>query len=125
MHIDGAGNAVGVRKGKGGGPKVVVDGHMDTVYAEDTPLEPTFDGEFIHCPGIVDDTRALAAMLSLIRALDAAGVETDGDLVFTGTVREEGMGAFGGDVYKRQLQIHAVQHLMIRRLHFTHHPCSK
>lgn len=96
VHIDGAGNAVGVRKGKGGGPKVVVDGHMDTVYAEDTPLEPTFDGEFIHCPGIVDDTRALAAMLSLIRALDAAGVETDGDLVFTGTVREEGMGAFGG-----------------------------
>ena len=88
VHIDGAGNAVGVRKGKGGGPKVVVDGHMDTVYAEDTPLEPTFDGEFIHCPGIVDDTRALAAMLSLIRALDAAGVETDGDLVFTGTVRD-------------------------------------
>lgn len=96
VHIDAIGNAVGVRKGKGKGPKVVLDGHMDTVYSLDTPLEPTFDGEYICCPGIVDDTRALAAELSLIRALDAAGIETDGDLVFLGSVREEGMGAFGG-----------------------------
>ena len=96
VHIDPIGNAVGVRKGKGKGPKVVIDGHMDTVYALDTPLEPTYDGEYIYCPGIVDDTRALAAQLSLIRALDAAGIETEGDLVFLSTVREEGMGAFGG-----------------------------
>ena len=96
VHIDAAGNAIGVRKGKGNGPKVVIDGHMDTVYGLDTPLEPTFDGEYIYCPGIVDDTRALAAELSLIRALDAAGIETEGDLVFLGTVREEGKGAFGG-----------------------------
>lgn len=96
VHIDAIGNAVGVRRGKGKGPKVVIDGHMDTVYALDTPLKPTFDGEYIYCPGIVDDTRALAAQLSLIRALDAAGIETEGDLVFLGSVREEGMGAFGG-----------------------------
>ena len=96
VTIDENGNVCALRKGSGGGPRVVIDSHMDTVYAEDTPLEPTFDGEFIHCPGIVDDTRGLAAQLSLIRALDRAGIRTQGDLLFVGTVREEGMGAFNG-----------------------------
>ncbi len=96
VHIDAAGNAIGVRKGKGNGPKVVIDGHMDTVYGLDTPLKATFDGEFVHCPGIVDDTRALAAELSLIRALDAAGIETEGGRVILGTAQDAGTGAFGG-----------------------------
>ncbi len=97
VHTDEVGNITGVRKGSAGdGRRIVIDGHMDTVYAEDTKLEPTFDGEFIHCPGIVDDTRALAAMLSILRALNDAGVQTEADLVFLGTVREEGVGAFGG-----------------------------
>ena len=78
VHTDEVGNITGVRKGTAGdGRRIVIDGHMDTVYAEDTKLEPTFDGEFIHCPGIVDDTRALAAMLSILRALNDAGVQTE------------------------------------------------
>ncbi len=96
VHIDGTGNAVGVRKGSGNGPRVLIDGHMDTVYPLDTPLIPRRDEEFIYCPGITDDTRACAAMLTLIRALNHAGIQTSGDLVFMGSVREEGRGAFGG-----------------------------
>ncbi len=96
VHIDRTGNAVGTRKGVGNGPKIVIDGHMDTVYPLDTPLNPVRDEEFIHCPGIVDDTRACAAELTLIRALNEAGIETEGDLVFTATVQEEGKGGFGG-----------------------------
>lgn len=95
VHIDAAGNAVGVRKGSGG-PKIIVDGHMDTVYPFDTKLEPYNDGEFIYCPGIVDDTRSCVAMLSIIRGLDAAGIKTKGDIVFLGSVQEEGKGGFGG-----------------------------
>lgn len=96
VHTDGIGNAIGVRKGVGGGPAVVIDGHMDTVYPLETPLHLRRDGEFIYCPGIVDDTRACAAMLSLIRSLNAAGIATKGDLIFLGSVREEGKGGFGG-----------------------------
>lgn len=96
VHIDRTGNVVGVRPGCGTGPCVVLDGHMDTVYPPDTPLIPHRDEEFIYCPGIVDDTRACAAMLSLIRALNEADIRTGGDLIFLATVREEGMGGFGG-----------------------------
>ncbi len=96
VHIDRNGNAIGIRKGKGNGPKVLIDGHMDTVYPMDTPLNPRRDENYIYCPGITDDTRACAAMLTLIRALNHAGIETEGDLIFMGSVREEGRGAFGG-----------------------------
>lgn len=96
VHIDRTGNAVGTRKGVGNGPKIVIDGHMDTVYPMETPLVPVRDEEFIHCPGIVDDTRACAAELTLIRALNDADIRTEGDLVFVATVQEEGKGGFGG-----------------------------
>ena len=90
------GNVTGVRKGKASNRKVVLDGHMDTVYPLDTPLNLRRDEEFVYLPGIADDTRALAAELSVIRALDEAGIETEKDLVFLGSVEEEGKGGFGG-----------------------------
>ena len=96
VHIDSIGNVMGIRRGTGNGPTVVIDGHMDTVYPLETPLEPRRDDEFIHCPGIVDDTRACAAMLSVLRALNDADIKTKGDLIFLGTVQEEGMGGFSG-----------------------------
>lgn len=38
----------------------------------------------------------MVVCLTVARALDAAGIETDGDIVFVGTVEEEGMGSLGG-----------------------------
>ena len=90
------GNVTGVRKGKCSNHKVVLDGHMDTVYPLDTPLNLRRDEEFIYLPGIADDTRALAAQLTVIRALNEAGIETEKDLIFMGSVEEEGKGGFGG-----------------------------
>ena len=58
-----------------------------------TPVER--DGK-IYAPGICDDTRGLTANLSVIRGLQAAGIETRGDIVFAGTVCEEGMGGMQG-----------------------------
>ena len=75
---------------------MAVDGHMDTVYPLDTDLTITRDADFVYGPGIVDDTRALAAELTVIRALNHAGIETEKDLIFVGTVQEEGKGGFGG-----------------------------
>jgi acetylornithine deacetylase/succinyl-diaminopimelate desuccinylase-like protein len=43
----------------------------------------------VHAPGIGDDTRNIEALLATIRALDAAGIKTKGDLVFVFTTEEE------------------------------------
>ena len=98
-HIDEYGNCVGIRKGTGGGKTTLVEGHMDTVFALDTELKIVREDGFIRCPGIVDDTRGCAAVLSTIRALNAAGIQTKGDIHFVGTVQEEGTGALKGMKY--------------------------
>ncbi|MBR5521071.1 MAG: M20/M25/M40 family metallo-hydrolase [Oscillospiraceae bacterium] len=98
-HIDEYGNAVGIRKGTGGGKTVLVEGHLDTVFPLDTKLEIIREDGYIKCPGIVDDTRGLASVLSTIRALNAAGIQTKGDIHFVGTVQEEGTGALRGMKY--------------------------
>ncbi|MBQ8604575.1 MAG: M20/M25/M40 family metallo-hydrolase [Oscillospiraceae bacterium] len=98
-YIDEYGNAVAVRKGTGGGKTVLVEGHLDTVFPLDTKLEIIREDGYIKCPGIVDDTRGLASVLSTIRALNAAGIETKGDIHFVGTVQEEGTGALKGMKY--------------------------
>ncbi len=61
-----------------------------------TDVKPVEREGKIYAPGICDDTRGLAANLCVIRALDYAGIETVGDIVFAGTTREEGMGGLAG-----------------------------
>lgn len=96
VHIDSAGNVIGVRKGTGNGPKILMEGHMDTVFPLGTKIEPRMEGTRVYAPGISDDTRGIVVPLSVIRALNAAQIQTEGDLIFMGTVEEEGIGSFGG-----------------------------
>jgi acetylornithine deacetylase/succinyl-diaminopimelate desuccinylase-like protein len=86
---DGAGNVVATRRGTGGGPRVVIDAHMDTVFQEGLKIKAEVRGGSVYAPGVGDDTRNIEAMLAAVRALDAAGVKTKGDLVFLFTVEEE------------------------------------
>ena len=98
VRLDSEGNAIGVRRGTGGGkgPKLVVSAHLDTVFPEGTDVTiKEKDGRF-YAPGIGDDSRGLAAMLSVIRALNTAGIKTVGDIWFVGTVGEEGLGDLRG-----------------------------
>ena len=96
VHIDRGGNVVGVRKGSGGGKRVLIEGHLDTVFPFGSVKKVEEKNGFLYAPGIGDDTRALAMLLSCIRGLDTAGIKTKGDLVFVATTREEGMGSLGG-----------------------------
>lgn len=98
-HIDEYGNCVGIRRGTGGGRTVLLEGHMDTVFPLDTELKITREDGWIRCPGIVDDTRGCVTALSVVRALNAAGIRTRGDIHVVGTVQEEGMGALRGMKY--------------------------
>ncbi|MGH9902966.1 MAG: M20/M25/M40 family metallo-hydrolase, partial [Pyrinomonadaceae bacterium] len=89
VYYDAAGNLVGVRKGTGGGPTVVIDAHMDTVFQEGLKIKATVRDGRVYAPGVGDDTRNVEAMLATIRALNHAGVRTKGDLIFLFTVEEE------------------------------------
>ncbi|MDT7806580.1 MAG: tripeptide aminopeptidase [Acidobacteriota bacterium] len=89
VRRDGAGNIVATRRGTSGSPVVVIDAHMDTVFQEGLKIKAEMRDGKIYAPGVGDDTRNIEAMLATIRALDAAGVKTKGDLVFLFTVEEE------------------------------------
>jgi acetylornithine deacetylase/succinyl-diaminopimelate desuccinylase-like protein len=89
IRYDRTGNLVAVRKGVGGGPTVVIDAHLDTVFQEGQQIKAEIRGGRIYAPGVGDDTRNIEAMLAAIRALDHAGVRTKGDLVFVFSVEEE------------------------------------
>lgn len=93
--IDSHDNAFGYVKG-GNGPVVVLEGHLDTVFAEDTPLKITEKDGKIYCPGIGDDTAALASVLSVLRAIKHAGIVPGGTLMVGGTSGEEGEGDIRG-----------------------------
>ncbi len=95
-HVDEFGNAVGLWRGKGTGPKVMVEAHLDTVFPFGSVHGVKRENDILYAPGIVDDTRGLAVLLAALRGLKASGLETSGDIVFVGTSREEGMGSLGG-----------------------------
>ena len=96
VHIDEVGNVLGTWKGTGNGPRIMIAGHTDTVFPRETDLTLKKEGERYSCPGIGDDTRAVAELLSLVRALNATGIHGEGDIVFCANVCEEGLGDLRG-----------------------------
>src|SRR5262249_32691238 len=96
VEIDAEGNAMGLRKGTGGGGLVVVSAHLDTVFPEGTNVTVRREGTRLNAPGVGDDSAGLATLLSLVRAMDAAGVKTSSDILFVGDVGEEGLGDLRG-----------------------------
>ncbi|HUS19262.1 MAG TPA: M20/M25/M40 family metallo-hydrolase [Terriglobales bacterium] len=89
VRRDDAGNLIATRKGTGGGPTVVVDAHMDTVFQPGLKIKAVIKDGRIHAPGIGDDTRNVEGMLAMIRAMDQAKLKTRGDIVFLFSVEEE------------------------------------
>jgi acetylornithine deacetylase/succinyl-diaminopimelate desuccinylase-like protein len=96
VAIDGEGNVIALRHGTGRGRVVALAGHMDTVFPEGTDVSVQRRGDTLSAPGIGDDTRGLAVVLTVLRALEAAQVSTEADLLFIGTVGEEGLGDLRG-----------------------------
>ena len=95
-HIDAEGNVVGIRRGTGAGPKLVVSAHLDTVFPEGTDVTVRLrDGKW-YAPGVADDTRGLTVLLSWIKVLNELDVKTVGDLVFVANVGEEELGDLRG-----------------------------
>ena len=89
MRYDSAGNLIAVRKGTGGGPRIVFDAHLDTVFQPGLQIKATVRDGKVYAPGVGDDTRNIEALLATIRALNEAKIKTKGDLIFVFTVEEE------------------------------------
>ena len=96
VRVDAVGNVIGVRRGRGAGPRLVLAAHLDTVFPEGTDVRVTREGTVLRGPGIADDCRGLAVLLAVARGLDQARIETDGPITFVGTVGEEGLGDLRG-----------------------------
>ena len=99
VRIDTEGNVIGERRGTGDGPTVVLSGHLDTVFPEGTDVKVKREGTRLTAPGIGDDCRGLAVLLSIARALNQARVQHPGTILFVGTVGEEGPGNLRGVRY--------------------------
>ena len=107
VFIDDEGNVVAFRPGRGGDGATVdgrrrvvaISGHLDTVFPPDVDVSVTRRADTLFAPGIGDDTRGLVAVLAILRALEAAGLETRSDVWLIGTVGEEGLGDLRGMKY--------------------------
>lgn len=95
IWTDEVGNVVGLRRGRGAGT-IVIAGHLDTVFPEGTDVTIRQRGDTLFAPGIADDTRGVVAVLGILRAMNAAEIETDFDIWFVGNVGEEGLGDLRG-----------------------------
>jgi len=95
--VDDVGNVIALRRGTGGsGGAVAIAGHLDTVFPEGTDVTIRMRGDTLYAPGVGDDTRGLTAVLAILRAMNAADIKTESDILFVGTVGEEGLGDLRG-----------------------------
>ena len=94
--IDKEGNVIGVRRGSGKGPKLVVSAHLDTVFPEGTDVKVREKGGRFYGPGIYDDALGLTTLLTLLENMNKQAIGTVGDVIFVGTVGEEELGDLRG-----------------------------
>lgn len=96
VFIDEEGNVIALRKGRSGQRTIGFGGHLDTVFPEGTDVTVEQRGDTLFAPGIGDDARGLMVVLTVLRAMERAGVETEDDVWFVGVVGEEGLGDLRG-----------------------------
>ena len=75
---------------------IVIEAHMDTVFPFGTVKAVEEDGAVLRAPGISDNTRGLALLCSLMCCFQEQNIRPERNIVFLATVREEGLGGFGG-----------------------------
>ena len=93
---DEVGNVLALRKGKTRGRTVVLEAHLDTVFPLETDVKVKKHGDTLYAPGIGDDTRGLAMVLVVMKAMNTAQIQTSSDVLFAGVVGEEGLGDLRG-----------------------------
>ena len=96
VWIDEVGNVLGLYKGSEGKRTVALDAHLDTVFPEGTDVKVRVKNDTLFAPGIGDDTRALSMLLTIIESMKATNIQPKDNILFVGTVGEEGLGDLRG-----------------------------
>ncbi len=116
-------------------PGLLVAAHTDTVFPADADLQIRREGDFVHGPGLGDNSIGVAGVLGLAAYLRRQHIVPGCDIWFVATTREEGMGDLGGmkSAFKRlrsrvqqviNIEGMALGHvyragIAVRRLHIT------
>ncbi|MGE5802382.1 MAG: M20/M25/M40 family metallo-hydrolase [Gemmatimonadota bacterium] len=83
-------------QGGQGAESVVLSAHLDTVFGPELDVSVSRNGPRLEGPGISDNARGLAAMITVAEALTEARVPTRRPVLFAATVGEEGSGDLRG-----------------------------
>lgn len=88
-----AGHLIAVHKGRAGTTKMLLIGHLDTVFEPDSPFQ-TFErkGDLAKGPGVADDKGGVVTMLLALKAMQAAGTLKNANIevVLTGDEEDSG-----------------------------------
>jgi glutamate carboxypeptidase len=89
-----AGHIVATHKGDGRGKRMLLIGHLDTVFEPESPFQHFVrkDAATAEGPGIGDDKGGIAVMVAALRAMQAAGTlkKADIEVVLTGDEEDAG-----------------------------------
>ncbi|HEY7289840.1 MAG TPA: M20/M25/M40 family metallo-hydrolase [Vicinamibacterales bacterium] len=96
VRVDKVGNVLGTYAGAAPHPHLVIAAHLDTVFPEGTDVKVKREGNILRGPGIGDDCRGLAVLVSIIREMKKANVKIGGTVTFVANVGEEGLGDLRG-----------------------------
>ncbi|MFJ6940512.1 M20 family metallopeptidase [Streptomyces sp. NPDC101132] len=98
----------GARRAADGGRRILLAGHMDTVFEDGTAAERPFglDGSLAHGPGVSDDKGGLLAGLSALEILTEDGFDDYDEIIFWATPDEE-IGSPGSAALTRDLAAEA------------------
>ena len=96
VQQDAVGNVFALCPGTEDRKPLVLSAHLDTVFPAGTDVTVRADGNVLRAPGVADDARGLAALVTLARALSQAGITTRLPILFAATVGEEGSGDLRG-----------------------------
>lgn len=105
-------NAIGIIKGRGTGPTLMFNGHMDTSYIGDEqylPDKPGYkpkaivDGEWIYGLGAYNMKGGLAAFIHVAEVIKRTGIELGGDLLLAcvaGEIEKAQVDQYQGRLYR-------------------------
>ena len=109
-------NVVGILKGKGKGPVLMMNDHMDTYPVVEPhkwnktnykPFEATRDGDLLYARGSSDTRGNLACTILAAQALVENGIKLKGDLMYCFCVDEERDGTHGSIYLTKEIGIKA------------------
>ena len=99
VWIDSEGNVLGLLLGSEGKRTVALDAHLDTVFPEGTNVKVRIENDTLYAPGIGDDTRGLSMLLTILETIKTNNIQPKDNLLFVGSVGEEGLGDLRGVKY--------------------------